>query len=185
MPVAKKDLLYKMATHLPLFQNFSPARFPDTLSRMSLLIVFIQFIFILLLLLPFPFAIPSSPFAITAIAMGVLLGLWTLVYNRIGNFNIRPEPKPNAKLVTDGPYRLVRHPMYDAVLLVMAAWAFFADDAAKPFYWLGLLHVLWVKSSIEEKMLILKYPDYIDYMRSTGRLLPRWSSLFASKKSRG
>ncbi len=151
---------------------------------MSLFLVSVQFAFILLLLFPLPFVIPSSPFAIATMVVGALLGLWTLVYNRLGNFNIRPEPKPNGKLVTAGPYRLVRHPMYDAVLLVMAAWAFFTDDAAKPFYWLGLLHVLWVKASIEEKMLVVKYPDYVDYMRSTGRLLPRWSSLIAPKKIR-
>lgn len=150
---------------------------------MSPLLVFVQFTFILLLLLPFPFALPASSFAIATMVIGVLVGLWTLAYNRLGNFNIRPEPKANGKLVTNGPYRLVRHPMYGAVLLVMAAWAFFTDDVAKPFYWTGLLIVLWIKSAAEEKMLIARYPDYVDYMRSTGRLLPRLSSLFVSKKS--
>ncbi len=31
------------------------------------------------------------------------LGLWTLIHNRPGNFNIRPEPKASGRLVTSGP----------------------------------------------------------------------------------
>jgi protein-S-isoprenylcysteine O-methyltransferase Ste14 len=47
-----------------------------------------------------------------------VLGLWTLSANHPGNFNIRPEPKVLGHLVTTGPYRWVRHPMYGAVLLL-------------------------------------------------------------------
>jgi len=50
--------------------------------------------------LPFH-AVPAS---ITAGA-GALLGAWTLLHNRPGNFNIRPVPKPGAVLATGGPYR--------------------------------------------------------------------------------
>ena len=42
-----------------------------------------------------------------AIAFGLAalaLGLWVFVFNRPGNFNIRPEPRSGAQLITSGPY---------------------------------------------------------------------------------
>jgi protein-S-isoprenylcysteine O-methyltransferase Ste14 len=140
---------------------------------MSLLLVAIQFALILLLLLPLPAALLSSYAAMAMLTAGVVLGVWTLYFNRIGNFNIRPEPKTGARLVTDGPYRFIRHPMYTAVLLMMAPFAFASDDAIRIFYWVLLLAVLQVKSSIEEKMLKRQFPEYVGYQRKTGRFLPR------------
>ncbi len=65
------------------------------------------------------------------VAIGIALGLWALTANRPGNFNIRPEPRAGGHLVTDGPYRFVRHPMYLAVLIVAAGCALgYADIAA-------------------------------------------------------
>lgn len=151
---------------------FAPSRFPATLNAMSRLLVAIQFALILLLLLPFPAAIPSSAPALVMLAAGALLGVWILFFNRIGNFNIRPEPKISGKLVTSGPYRTIRHPMYTAVLMLMAAFAFFGDDKIKVFYWTLLLAVLWIKSFIEEKMLSQKFTEYKKYREVTGRFLP-------------
>lgn len=42
----------------------------------------------------------------------IALAIWTLVHNQPGNFNIRPTPKTWGTLVTTGPYRWIRHPMY-------------------------------------------------------------------------
>ena len=144
---------------------------------MSRLLVAIQFGLILLLLLPLPIAIPSSPAALILLAIGILLGIWALSYNRIGNFNVRPEPKIGARLVTSGPYRFIRHPMYTSVLFTMAPWAFFSDDPSKMVYWLLLLTVLWIKSSFEEKMLTQQYSEYADYIQTTGRFLPQLFNL--------
>ena len=55
------------------------------------------------------------------LSVAVVLGVWTLGYNRWGNFNIRPELRPGARLVTGGPYRRIRHPMYASVLLGVGA----------------------------------------------------------------
>ncbi|MDQ3261228.1 MAG: hypothetical protein M3Q00_10690, partial [Pseudomonadota bacterium] len=56
-----------------------------------------------------------------AVVASIALGIYTLLYNRLGNFNIRPEPKASGRLITSGPYRLIRHPMYSALTLAMAA----------------------------------------------------------------
>ena len=140
---------------------------------MSLFLVVIQLALVVLQVLPYPVVLPLSATTLVTLSAGAFLCGWTLFFNRIGNFNIRPEPKENGRLVTSGPYRFVRHPMYTAVLLLMAAFVSVDDEPLKIVYWVLLLVVLWIKSSVEEKMLIRKFPDYADYMHKTGRFLPR------------
>src|ERR1700674_1641909 len=62
-----------------------------------------------------------SPTALALLACSIALGVWTLAHNRLGNFNIRPEPKASGGLVTSGPYRFVRLPMYSALLFFAAS----------------------------------------------------------------
>ncbi len=83
----------------------------------------------------------SAP-ALALLAGAVALGLWTLFHNRPGNFNIRPEPKASGRLVTGGPYRYLRNPMYSAVLLFAAAEVIAYRDMWKIPCWVALALVL-------------------------------------------
>lgn len=114
-------------------------------------------------------AVPAPAWALAAAALA--LAAWTLAHNRIGNFNIRPEPKAGARLVTSGPYRWIRHPMYSAVLLGAAALAWIAPAWAW-LAWAALAGVLWAKASVEERALLLQHAAYAGYRRRTRRLLP-------------
>ena len=88
--------------------------------------------FALIAWLIWPFTSQSwSPLPLALLACAVALGVWTLAHNHPGNFNIRPEPKTSGRLVTSGPYRFVRHPMYCAVLLFAAAAAVAYADVWK------------------------------------------------------
>ena len=60
---------------------------------------------------------PWTPQAWLVIAAGTALGAWALSANRPGNFNVHPAPRAGGRLVSDGPYRWIRHPMYSALLL--------------------------------------------------------------------
>lgn len=115
-------------------------------------------------------ASPFPPLAMAAIGAGAALGLWTLAHNRPGNFNIRPLPKPQARLVTGGPYRWVRHPMYDALLLVMAGLA--GTAVAAWLAWAALAGVLAAKAAIEERHLRHAHSGYAAYAAITRRFIP-------------
>jgi protein-S-isoprenylcysteine O-methyltransferase Ste14 len=141
----------------------------------SWLLVALQFALIALL------AITTQPLATTAanaIAFALVIGatfvgFGALASNRPGNFNVRPELKDGARLVTDGIYAHVRHPMYLAVLLAMAA-AIAADPRIwRIALWLALLAVLIAKAQREERYLRARFAQYADYMQRTARLLPR------------
>ncbi len=106
------------------------------------------------------------------VVLATFVGIGALAANRPGNFNIRPEPKAATRLVTDGIYRWVRHPMYLAVLLAMAA-AVAADPRPwRVMAWLALLAVLLVKAKREEALLQARFADYAAYMRHSKALVP-------------
>lgn len=105
-------------------------------------------------------------------ALGVLLGGWTLLYNRPGNFNVYPEIRRDARLITGGPYRYARHPMYGALLLTLAGVALYRGGAPAL---LGLALVAVAvggKARREETLLARRFPDYPVYAAGTRRFVP-------------
>ena len=104
--------------------------------------------------------------------LSVALGTWTLLHNRLGNFNIHPAPKTGASLVTSGPYRWMRHPMYSSVLLGAAAMTCLSDGLTAGLVWAALFLVLLAKSSLEEHWLRLHHPQYQAYCQQCKRFVP-------------
>ena len=105
-------------------------------------------------------------------AASVALGVWALRANPPGNFNIRPTPHPQGRLVLAGPYRWIRHPMYTAVLLGGMACAV-AGSGLVGWLALGLLAaVLFGKSVLEERWMVHQHPGYGAYRAVTARFVP-------------
>ncbi len=141
---------------------------------MSSLLVAAQFgLIVLLVVTTRPLGTPlANALVFVLVVLATFVGIGALAANRPGNFNVRPELKPGARLVTDGIYRWVRHPMYLAVLLAMAA-ALAADPRLWRFGgWAALLTVLLTKAAREEALLLQHFADYDAYRRRTARLVP-------------
>lgn len=102
----------------------------------------------------------------------VVLGAWTLIHNRPGNFNVRPSPRQGGTLVRTGPYHWIRHPMYTSVLLGAGALAWTADPVSGWLAWLALALTLFIKATLEERSMCQSYPAYAAYMRVSKRFVP-------------
>jgi protein-S-isoprenylcysteine O-methyltransferase Ste14 len=143
--------------------------------KMGTLLVGLQFGLLLLLAWLASSRIAHGSVGGLAVALAVAslaLAGWTFVHNRPGNFNIRPTPRVGGRLVTTGPYRFIRHPMYSAVLLAAATMALTSPPAAGALAWAALLLVLLRKAALEERWMAERHPDYIPYRSRTRRLVP-------------
>lgn len=92
------------------------------------------------------------------------------------NLTPLPEPLPGAVLVSTGPYRWVRHPIYSGIVLTLAG----VGTAAGSLPGLAATGVLgvffWFKAGYEESRLCLQVAGYAAYQRRVrGRLVP-WGS---------
>ncbi len=88
--------------------------------------------------------------------------------------NLTPLPYPTARatLVTSGPYRLVRHPMYTGGIGLAFGWALFVQGSLTVLYAAALLAFLHFKASWEERRLLERFPDYPAYRQRVPKLIP-------------
>ncbi|MFC1922924.1 methyltransferase family protein [Chloroflexota bacterium] len=115
---------------------------------------------------------PANEILLLIELLGLGLGVWATLTMRIGNFNITPDPLNWSKLVTFGPYRRIRHPMYLALLLTTLPLVINDFDLFRIVIWLVLLIDLLLKLNYEENLLAIELTGYDQYMRKSARLIP-------------
>jgi protein-S-isoprenylcysteine O-methyltransferase Ste14 len=115
---------------------------------------------------------PETTGARVLVVAGVGLGVWAVITMRWRHLRATPEPAEGARLLTGGPYRGVRHPMYAATLLVVAGWLAGYATWPRGLLALALLAVLVLKLRYEERLLAQHFSDYHAYAQRTKRLVP-------------
>jgi protein-S-isoprenylcysteine O-methyltransferase Ste14 len=76
-------------------------------------------------------------------------------------------------LVTHGPYRWVRHPFYDVLLLWVVSMSLLTADWLLALLGLSAFAMMVVRTRIEEEKLIERFGDeYRAYMERTGKFFP-------------
>jgi protein-S-isoprenylcysteine O-methyltransferase Ste14 len=100
---------------------------------------------------------------------GAVVSLWPLWYLRRA-FSVEPEAR---SLVTSGPYRLARHPIYAVYLWINVGILLrhlTVPFAAVLVTWTALL--FW-RIHYEESVLATAFPDYREYRHRVGALWPK------------
>jgi len=110
-----------------------------------------------------------------------LIACW-LLYRSHADLNRNWIPtvglRPGHKLITTGVYKKIRHPMYSAHMTWAIAQAMILPNWIAGFSFLIVLtpHI-FIRIGVEEKLLVEQFSDeYQDYMKRSGRLLPRLRS---------
>ncbi|MFT4558767.1 MAG: protein-S-isoprenylcysteine O-methyltransferase Ste14 [Planctomycetaceae bacterium] len=103
---------------------------------------------------------------------GILLWGWAIFTMKLGRISVRPDVSANAQLLTRGPFRLIRHPMYAGLALFLLGCEFSPFLWWRMAAWLALVVVLASKAKIEELLLLTQFAEYAEYQSGTKRFVP-------------
>ena len=119
---------------------------------------------------------PDLPNGIQIVALllifaGSMIGTWAMIANRFFSSHVRIQAERGHTVVSDGPYRFVRHPGYAGnVLAWIASPVFFSSTwAAIPA--ILAIGVAVVRTALEDRTLQAELPGYRDYARIVRRRL--------------
>jgi protein-S-isoprenylcysteine O-methyltransferase Ste14 len=102
---------------------------------------------------------------------GLAVAIWARVYLG-GNWGMPMTEKVDPELVTTGPYRRVRHPIYSGIILA----AIGTTIAVSPYWLVAVVAIgaYFVYSAfMEERFMVTRFPDsYPRYRQSTKMLVP-------------
>ena len=113
----------------------------------------------------------AQPIAIALQLIAIALMVWARITFGRRSFHAAANPTAGG-LVTKGPYRIIRHPIYTAACLF--GWSSIVVHWSLVSVALGILLLLGgvVRMICEEQLVKQKYPEYVEYARVTKRMVP-------------
>lgn len=109
-----------------------------------------------------------------AFALGGATGWWALATNPFASEVARIQEDREQRVITSGPYRFVRHPMYVGIILATPGIALLLGS-----YWAlvpaaGIIALFVVRTALEDRMLREELAGYEAFIATTRyRLVPR------------
>jgi protein-S-isoprenylcysteine O-methyltransferase Ste14 len=107
------------------------------------------------------------------IVIGIIIRIWSII--TLGNsFRTTVEVHNNQKVITNGPYKFVRHPSYTGAIIICVGFGIAFQN------WISLLIMIIIpmigilhRINIEENEMIIGLGnDYIEYKKNTKKLFP-------------
>ena len=113
----------------------------------------------------------NRPISITIQIAAAILMIWARATFGVRSFHASASAT-KGELVTSGPYRYLRHPIYAAILYFL--WAGIAAHFSVRNLLVGVIAsaMLALRMRAEEMLLHRAYPEYAQYAHRTARVLP-------------
>ena len=120
----------------------------------------------------------AAPHWVVSIARWLqLVGIVVLVVAMINlgrSLTPLPSPVAHGELRTGGLYRLVRHPIYTAIMALAIGSAVRSYNVVAAAATVALIAWFMLKARWEENQLSVRYPAYEEYAARTPRFVPLW-----------
>jgi protein-S-isoprenylcysteine O-methyltransferase Ste14 len=120
---------------------------------------------------------PLSPalrlFGVIAFCAGYALVLWAMYANKYFSQVVRIQAERGHVAVTDGPYRIVRHPGYLGISTSMLGAVFLLDSLWGLVCFAIYMALVVTRTALEDRTLRAELPGYAEYAtRTRFRLIP-------------
>jgi protein-S-isoprenylcysteine O-methyltransferase Ste14 len=190
-------VLCVLAVMVSVAINFMEARRGGVLQeKRSVVATFSMSLFFLLFYMLLRFRIgeleiENLKLRLVLLALGTAVILTGCVVNILGRFWLKGNWADHIRLyaeqtlVTSGPYKLVRHPLYASLI-----WMFMAASLIY-LNWAGMLSTVMIfvpfmyyRARQEEFMLSARFPEYQEYRGRVGMFFPRIGGLWNSRMNR-
>lgn len=105
------------------------------------------------------------------------IGFFAWSHQALGkNWTIILALSEKHELVISGPYRYIRHPMYTAFYMIAIGFFLVSANGLVSLLYIGTLTIMvGTRLSAEEQMMLDRFGEqYRQYMKTTGKLLPRF-----------
>jgi protein-S-isoprenylcysteine O-methyltransferase Ste14 len=109
------------------------------------------------------FSILIKIIALAIILTGYIWGSYALILNRFFSGMVRIQSDRGHKVITNGPYRWMRHPGYAGAILKYLATPLFLDSGWAFIPAVFLVIVLVIRTSLEDKVLQAELEGYSEY----------------------
>lgn len=120
-----------------------------------------------------PFSLYAKIISLLVIVLGYVVGSWALIENKFFSGVVRIQTDRGHRVVTTGPYQIVRHPGYAGALWTYLAMPVLFDSLWAFIPAVLLIAILVLRTSLEDHTLQAELPGYADYTRRTRyRLFP-------------
>ena len=117
------------------------------------------------------FSLTAKLIALAIILLGYIFSSWALIENRFFSGVVRIQSERGHKVISTGPYRLIRHPGYAGALPVFLAIPVFLDSiwAFAPAVFITV--ILIIRTRLEDKTLQDELDGYREYTAKVRYLL--------------